>query len=83
VTAIPGTTRDVLRERIHIGGMPLATVDTAGLRSAADVIEAEGVRRAHAEMRAAQITSCSWSIGAADPARSRSRRDAHAPLQVR
>ena len=50
VTDIPGTTRDVLRERIHIDGMPLHIADTAGLREGADVIEAEGIRRAHAEM---------------------------------
>lgn len=50
VTDIPGTTRDVLRERIHIDGMPLHIADTAGLREQADVVEAEGIRRAHAEM---------------------------------
>lgn len=50
VTDIPGTTRDVLRERIHIDGMPLHVADTAGLRDEADVVEAEGIRRAHAEM---------------------------------
>lgn len=50
VTPIPGTTRDVLRERIHIDGMPLHIVDTAGLRDSADVVEAEGIRRAHAEI---------------------------------
>ena len=50
VTDIPGTTRDVLRERIHIDGMPLHVADTAGLREQADVVEAEGIRRAHAEM---------------------------------
>jgi tRNA modification GTPase len=50
VTDIPGTTRDVLRERIHIDGMPLHIADTAGLREDADVVEAEGIRRAHTEM---------------------------------
>ena len=45
VTDIPGTTRDVLRERIHIDGMPLHIADTAGLREDADVVEAEGIRR--------------------------------------
>jgi tRNA modification GTPase len=50
VTAIPGTTRDVLRERIAIDGMPLHVADTAGLREEADVVEAEGIRRAHQEM---------------------------------
>jgi tRNA modification GTPase len=50
VSDIPGTTRDVLRERIHIDGMPIHIADTAGLRENADVIEAEGIRRAHQEM---------------------------------
>jgi len=50
VTDIPGTTRDVLRERINIDGMPLHVADTAGLREEADVVETEGIRRAHAEM---------------------------------
>jgi tRNA modification GTPase len=50
VTAIPGTTRDVLRERIHIDGMPLHIADTAGLREVSDVVEAEGIRRAREEM---------------------------------
>ena len=46
VTDIPGTTRDVLREHIHIEGVPLHILDTAGLREATDVVEAEGIRRA-------------------------------------
>src|ERR1044072_6734296 len=50
VTAIPGTTRGVLRERISIDGMPLHVADTAGLRDEADVVEAEGIRRARQEM---------------------------------
>lgn len=50
VTDIPGTTRDVLRERINIDGMPVHVADTAGLRDEADIVEAEGIRRAHQEM---------------------------------
>ena len=53
VTPVPGTTRDVLRERIHIDGMPLHVLDTAGLRRAGDLIEEEGIRRAQAEMQRA------------------------------
>ena len=53
VTDIPGTTRDLLHEHIHLDGMPLHLIDTAGLRSNADVIEAEGIRRARAEMQRA------------------------------
>ncbi|HTC51012.1 MAG TPA: tRNA uridine-5-carboxymethylaminomethyl(34) synthesis GTPase MnmE [Steroidobacteraceae bacterium] len=50
VTAVPGTTRDVLRERIHVDGMPLHILDTAGLRIALDAVEEEGIRRAQLEM---------------------------------
>jgi tRNA modification GTPase len=50
VTPIPGTTRDVVRERIDIDGMPLHVLDTAGLRDGGDVVEEEGIRRAQAEM---------------------------------
>jgi tRNA modification GTPase len=50
VTPIPGTTRDVVRERIDIDGMPLHVLDTAGLRRGGDLVEEEGIRRAQAEM---------------------------------
>ncbi|MBV8402904.1 MAG: tRNA uridine-5-carboxymethylaminomethyl(34) synthesis GTPase MnmE [Gammaproteobacteria bacterium] len=53
VTPIPGTTRDVLRERIHLDGMPLHVLDTAGLRTAGDIVEEEGIRRAQAAMERA------------------------------
>ncbi len=53
VTAIPGTTRDVLREHISIDGMPLHIIDTAGLRHSDDLVEAEGIRRAWVEIAAA------------------------------
>jgi tRNA modification GTPase len=53
VTPIPGTTRDVVRERIHLDGMPLHVLDTAGLREGGDVVEEEGMRRAQAEMQRA------------------------------
>ncbi|MHB8742722.1 MAG: tRNA uridine-5-carboxymethylaminomethyl(34) synthesis GTPase MnmE [Sulfuricaulis sp.] len=53
VSPIPGTTRDVLRERIHINGMPLHIVDTAGLRESRDALESEGIRRAREQMERA------------------------------
>jgi tRNA modification GTPase len=53
VTPVPGTTRDVLRERIEIDGLPLHVLDTAGLREAPDEVEAEGIRRAHRELERA------------------------------
>ncbi len=46
VTAIAGTTRDVLRELINLNGLMVEFVDTAGLRNDPDPIEAEGIRRA-------------------------------------
>lgn len=53
VTEIPGTTRDVLRETIHLEGIPVHMVDTAGLRASNDQIEAEGIRRARGEIERA------------------------------
>ncbi|QFU77684.1 tRNA uridine-5-carboxymethylaminomethyl(34) synthesis GTPase MnmE [Halioglobus maricola] len=53
VTPIEGTTRDVLRERIQIDGLPLHIVDTAGLRESGDEVEQEGIRRAWTEMESA------------------------------
>ena len=55
VSAIPGTTRDALETRVVLGGVPVTLVDTAGLRDAADEIEAEGVRRARARAAAADL----------------------------
>lgn len=46
VTEVAGTTRDLLTETLDIDGIPLTLVDTAGVREAADAVEAEGVRRA-------------------------------------
>jgi tRNA modification GTPase len=50
VTEIAGTTRDVLREHIHIDGMPLHIIDTAGLREATDKVEQIGIERAWQEI---------------------------------
>jgi tRNA modification GTPase len=50
VTDQPGTTRDVLRQHVHLDGLPLNLIDTAGLRATTDVVEAEGVRRALNEL---------------------------------
>lgn len=50
VTDIEGTTRDVLSEQIHIDGMPLHIIDTAGLRDSADKVEQIGIERAWQEI---------------------------------
>jgi len=56
VTAIPGTTRDLLTETVDIGGIPVTLVDTAGLRKTADEIEAAGVRLAERAQDVAALT---------------------------
>ncbi|WP_439134678.1 tRNA uridine-5-carboxymethylaminomethyl(34) synthesis GTPase MnmE [Pseudomaricurvus sp.] len=53
VTHIEGTTRDVLREHIHIDGMPLHIIDTAGLRESPDEVEQIGIERAWQEIHRA------------------------------
>ncbi|WP_299809872.1 tRNA uridine-5-carboxymethylaminomethyl(34) synthesis GTPase MnmE [uncultured Shewanella sp.] len=53
VTEIAGTTRDVLREHIHLDGMPLHIIDTAGLRDTADTVEKIGIERAWDEIKTA------------------------------
>ncbi|RUO81024.1 tRNA uridine-5-carboxymethylaminomethyl(34) synthesis GTPase MnmE [Idiomarina tyrosinivorans] len=53
VTAIAGTTRDVLREHIQIDGMPLHIIDTAGLRESPDEVEQIGIQRAWEEIEQA------------------------------
>ena len=51
VTDVAGTTRDVLREQIHLGGLPLRISDTAGLHDATnDIVELEGIRRTQNEL---------------------------------
>ncbi len=72
VTAVAGTTRDVLHEQIDLDGLPLHIVDTAGLRATDDPVEAEGVRRARAEVERADrvllMIDDSHGLGADDQA---------------
>lgn len=53
VTEIAGTTRDVLREHIHIDGLPIHIIDTAGLRESEDTVERIGIERAWQEIEKA------------------------------
>ena len=55
VTDIAGTTRDILKETIQVDGLPLHIIDTAGLHNSDDIIEKEGIRRAHAEIDSADV----------------------------
>ncbi|SFV78015.1 GTPase and tRNA-U34 5-formylation enzyme TrmE [hydrothermal vent metagenome] len=55
VTDIAGTTRDVLKETIHVNGMPLNIIDTAGLHNSEDKVEQEGIKRAHSEIERADV----------------------------
>jgi tRNA modification GTPase len=54
VTPVPGTTRDLVTERVDVHGVPLALVDTAGIRTTSDIVEREGVDRAR---KAADVAS--------------------------
>src|SRR5205814_5406525 len=56
VTPIPGTTRDIVRATIEIGGLPVTTADTAGLREGADVVEGIGIERARDAARRADLS---------------------------
>ncbi|HVZ10360.1 tRNA uridine-5-carboxymethylaminomethyl(34) synthesis GTPase MnmE [Rhodopila sp.] len=68
VSDIPGTTRDVLEARVVLGGVPVTLADTAGLRQTEDAIEAEGVRRARARARDADLVIHLVEAGANAPA---------------
>ena len=50
VTAIPGTTRDVIAQTIQINGVPVHVLDTAGLRDTQDEVEQMGIQRAWSEI---------------------------------
>jgi tRNA modification GTPase len=70
VTPIPGTTRDALREAIHIEGVPLTVIDTAGLRASSDPVERLGIERTRQELERADIVLVVFEAG-----------EAHAPLE--
>ena len=63
VSDIPGTTRDVVEVRLVLAGFPVWVADTAGLREAADAIEAEGVRRALARAEEADLRIAVVEVG--------------------
>lgn len=53
VTAVAGTTRDVLREQISLDGLPLHIIDTAGLHESDNIVEQMGIKRARKEIKKA------------------------------
>lgn len=55
VSAVAGTTRDIVKEKIELAGIPVHILDTAGLRDSDDVIEQEGVRRTHNALKQADV----------------------------
>jgi tRNA modification GTPase len=55
VTAIPGTTRDLVTEKVAIGGIPIELVDTAGLREAADEAESIGIQKSREALADADL----------------------------
>lgn len=67
VSAIPGTTRDVLEVHLDLAGQAVTLVDTAGLRETDDVVEAEGVRRARARAGSADLVLWLSDEGAPPP----------------
>ena len=63
----PGTTRDLVRAEISIGGIPVELIDTAGLRIAEGGVEREGVRRARTARREADLVLDVWDAAAGGP----------------
>ncbi len=68
VSDLPGTTRDIVEVRLVLGGFPVWIADTAGLRQAADSVEAEGVRRALARAEEADLVIGLVEAGLSPPA---------------
>ena len=66
VSAIPGTTRDVIEAHLDLGGYPVTILDTAGIRVSNDPIEQEGIARA--QRRAADADLVLWIVEAGRPA---------------
>lgn len=64
VTAIPGTTRDLLKVDLELRGLPIRVIDTAGLRYTDDPVESEGIRRALAILPTADLVIAIEDLGA-------------------
>ena len=55
VSSVAGTTRDYIKENLYIGSLPVQIIDTAGVRIADDIIEAEGVKRSQDKIKSADL----------------------------
>ena len=55
VTAIPGTTRDLVTETVSLGGIPVHLVDTAGIRESLDEAESIGIQKSREAMADADL----------------------------
>ncbi len=70
VSEVPGTTRDIIRQAIQIGGVPLHIIDTAGLRESRDEVEMLGISRTHSTLQKADaillLMDARQGISAAD-----------------
>ena len=71
VTAVPGTTRDTIEERLRLGGLCLRLIDTAGIRETEDEVERLGVQRSRAALEGAELV-----IAVVDGSREYTREDA-------
>ena len=71
VTAVPGTTRDTIEERLRLGGLCLRLIDTAGIRETEDEVERLGVQRSRAALEGAELV-----IAVVDGSRDYTREDA-------
>ena len=65
VTAVPGTTRDTIEEKVNLGGLCLRLTDTAGIRETGDEVERLGVERSRSAMANAQLVLCVVDASAA------------------
>jgi len=65
VTAVPGTTRDTIEEKVNLGGLCLRLTDTAGIRETGDEVERLGVERSRSAMADAQLVLCVVDASAA------------------
>jgi tRNA modification GTPase len=80
VTGIPGTTRDVLKEKIQIDGMPLHLIDTAGIRESENEVEKEGIKRTQQQLK--QADHILWVYDAVNDPDHRSFAEANLPENI-